>query len=217
VAKLDLKPLNDMPDLPLYGTEPRVKVRNMRGPWQEIELRVHTYQEIDRPEFWDFVDRAVAGFGSFADRARLRPDDLMPWKVLGPKWHLARRGFAVGKTVRWDVKVLERLLELLQQAAPYGQFVWSNKQVVPVYVPGRKEPWAAVQTKKLDGVYLTLIGPKGRFALGRVTGLGFEPELDAQRSEVDYIRLKFRSLEDLARGQLPAFLKEHLESLNQRK
>ncbi len=61
-AKLDLKPLNDMPDLPLYGTEPRVKCRNLRGPWQEIELRVHSYEEIDRPEFWNFVDRAVQGF-----------------------------------------------------------------------------------------------------------------------------------------------------------
>ena len=46
-----------MPDLPLYGTEPRVRCRNLRGPWQEIELRVHGYDEIDRPEFWKFVDR----------------------------------------------------------------------------------------------------------------------------------------------------------------
>ena len=29
VRRLDLKPLNDMPDLPLYGTEPRVKVRGL--------------------------------------------------------------------------------------------------------------------------------------------------------------------------------------------
>ncbi len=51
VPRLDLKPLNDMPDLPLYGTEPRVKCRNLTGPWQEIEVRVHGYEEIDRPEF----------------------------------------------------------------------------------------------------------------------------------------------------------------------
>ena len=36
VARLDLKPLNEMPDLPLYGTEPRTRCRNLRGPWQEI-------------------------------------------------------------------------------------------------------------------------------------------------------------------------------------
>ena len=75
----------------------------------------------------------------------------------------------------------EQLLDLLSHTAPHGQFLWNNKQVVPVYVPGQKEPWAAVQTKKLDAVYLTLTGPKGCFALGRVTGLGHEPQLDGER------------------------------------
>ena len=97
VARLDLKPLNDVPELPLYGTEPRVRCKNLHGPWQEVEVRVHSYAEIDRPEFWKFVDEAVAGFGKFADRARENPDDLMPWKVLGRKWHFARKGFPLGK------------------------------------------------------------------------------------------------------------------------
>ena len=97
VAKLDLKPLNDMPDLPLYGTEPRVKCKNLRGPWQEVELQVHGFDEIDTPEFWKFLDEAVAGFDKFADRVRQNPDDVMPWKVLGQKWHFARKGFPPGK------------------------------------------------------------------------------------------------------------------------
>jgi excinuclease ABC subunit A len=213
VAKLDLKPLNDMPELPLYGTEPRVKCRNLRGPWQEIEVRVHTLAEIDRPAFWDFLDRAIAGFRSFTDRAREKPEDLTPWKVLGRAWHLARKGFSKGGAVRWDVALLEKLLDLLAEVAPHGQFVWNNKQVVPVFVSGRHEPWAAVQTKKRDAVYLHLTGPKGRFALGRFTNLGFEPSLDAERPEVDVLRLKFRSAEDLRRGNLRDFLREHLASL----
>ena len=69
VERLDLKPLNDMPELPLYGTEPRVKVRGLNRAWQEIEVRVHGYSEIDRPEFWEFIDEAVAGFGKFAKQA----------------------------------------------------------------------------------------------------------------------------------------------------
>ena len=202
-----------MPELPLYGTEPRVRCKNLHGPWQEIELRVHSYAEIDRPEFWSFVDSAIAGFGKFADRARLNPEELMPWKVLGQKWHLARKGFALGKTVAWDADVLEDLLELLQRTAPQAQFLWNNKQVVPVYVPEQREPWAAVQTKKVDAVYLTLAGPKGRFALGRITNLGHEPELDGARPDADLIRLKFRSPDDLEQGDLAAFLKEHWQAL----
>ena len=214
VPRLDLKPLNDMPDLPLYGTEPRTKLQPLRGPFQEVELRVHSYDEIDRPEFWQFLDEAIAGFRKFLDRAEQKPDNLMPWKVLGEKWHYARRGFAMGRQVQWETDVLDRLFELLRKTASKGQFVWEHKQVVPLYVPDQKDPWAAVQTKKHDAVYLTLIGPKGRFALGRILELGYEPELDGERTDVDHVRLKFRTTADLARGDLPKFLKEHLASLN---
>ena len=84
VARLDLKPLNDIPELPLYGTENRTKCRNVHGNWQEIELRLHDYKEIDRKEFWAFVDEAIAGFGRFVNRVATKPEDAMPWKVLGP-------------------------------------------------------------------------------------------------------------------------------------
>jgi excinuclease ABC subunit A len=215
VERLDLKPLNDLPDLPLYGNQPRVRCRNLRGPWQEVELRVHAYAEIDRPEFWEFVDRAIAGFGEFTRRVRQKPEDLMPWKALGRRWHFTRRGFRSGEKIAWENDVLEHLLDLLARTAPGGQFLWNNKQVVPVYVPGQKEPWAAVQTKKVEAVHLTLIGPKGRFALGRLAGLGYDAELEAGRPDRDYVRLRFRSEADLARGDLPGFLKEHLASLEQ--
>jgi excinuclease ABC subunit A len=173
-------------------------------------VRVHKYDEVDRPEFWSFVEQAVAGFRKFTHRAQQKPEDLMPWKVLGRKWHLLRKGFPLGKKVRWDPGVLEQLLDLLSVTAPHGQFLWNNKQVVPLYVPGQKEPWAAVQTKKLDAVYLTLTGPKGHFALGRLTGLTHDPEFDAERPDKDLIRMKFRSTDDLKRGDLAGFLKQHL-------
>ena len=217
VEKLDLKPLNDMPELPLYGTEPRVRCKNLRGPWQEVELRVHSYEEIDRPEFWEFVDRAVAGFAKFTEKVQEKSDILQPWKQLGRKWHFARKGFSIGKKIHWDVDVLEDLMELLAETAPQGQFLWNNKQVVPVYVPEQHEPWAAVQTKKLDAVYLHLMGPKGRFTLGQITDLGYNPELDGTRPKQDVIRLKFRTVADLARGDLRGFLKEHVAAVREKR
>ena len=50
--------------MPVYGHEPRVKCKNLRGPWQEVQLQVHALEEIDRPAFWKFLDDAVAGFSS---------------------------------------------------------------------------------------------------------------------------------------------------------
>jgi hypothetical protein len=46
-------------------------------------------------------------------------------------------------------------------------------------------------------------------------GLGFDPHLDGERSDVDVIRLKFRSTADLERGDLAEFLREHLQTVGQ--
>ena len=216
VERLALKPLNDMPDLPLYGTEPRVRCRNLRGPWQEIELRVHGRDEIDRPEFWSFVDEAIAGFRRFAERVEHSADVLQPWRQLGRKWHFARRGFPVGKPVAWDTAVLEELIELLAELASDGQVLWNNKQIVPIYVPEQKEPWAAVQTKKPDAVYLWLAGPKGRFTQGRIASLGQWPQLDARRRDADVILLRFDAVEQVRDDALRALLVEHLAAVRAR-
>src|SRR5690606_25709493 len=83
VAALDLKPLNEMHDLPVYGSEPRVKCKNLRGPWQEVQLAVHHWNEIDKPEFWQFLETSIEGFEKYAERAENNPEELMPWKVMG--------------------------------------------------------------------------------------------------------------------------------------
>ncbi|NQT12288.1 MAG: excinuclease ABC subunit A, partial [Planctomycetes bacterium] len=212
--RLDLKPLNEMADLPLYGTEPRVRCKNLRSPWQEVELRAHAYEEIDRPEFWKFLDYAIAGFRKFTDRVHKKPEDLMPWKALGRKWHFLRKGFLKGGPPRWDPDVLEEVCRLLEQTAPGCHFGWGNKVVVPVHLKDGKTSWAAVVTKKPDAVHLSLFGPKNRFPMGRLTALGHDPQIDAERPEHDVILLKFRSPADLARGNLAGFLKKHVAALD---
>ncbi|MBR6437333.1 MAG: hypothetical protein IKS45_12580, partial [Thermoguttaceae bacterium] len=70
--QLDLKPLNDMPELPLYGAHSRVKIETAHDPrFQEIEMKVHYLREIDRPEFWAFIDKAI---NAFADELLDKPE-----------------------------------------------------------------------------------------------------------------------------------------------
>ena len=83
---------------------------------------------------------------------------------------------------------------------------------MPLYVPEQHEAWAAVQTKKLDAVYLHLIGPKGRFALGQITDLGIDPWVEGNRAKYDMLHLKFRTIAELSRGDLPGFLKKHYKA-----
>ncbi len=214
IARIALKPLNDLEHLPVYGNDPRVKCKNLRGPFQEVEIRVHSLAEIDHEQFWTFVEQAVGGFQKFANRAEQKPEDIMPWKVLGQKWHLSRKGFPPGKRILWETEVLEELCELLSTAAPAGQFLWNNQQLVHLFVPGQREPWASIHTKRLASVDLQLNGPKGRFALGRLTDLGCDRNFDATRPDLDLVQLSFRTLEDLHRGGLPDFLIEHLTTIH---
>ncbi len=175
--RIQLKTLNELDELPIYGNEPRVKVRNAHGPWQEVELRVHTLEEIDTPEFWKFLEEAVQGFQQYTERAEVSKDELMPWKVLGRKWHLVRKGFPPGKKVKWPEAVLEELIEMLQEACPEGQFLWNNQQVVNLIPRGARTAWAVVWTKRPDYVQLNLNGPKGAFTYGQIVPLAESTEL----------------------------------------
>lgn len=213
-AALPLKTLNEIHEIQAYSNEPRVKLKNLRGPWQEVQIHAYTLAEIDTPAFWDFLEQAVKAFGKVAERAETNLEDHMPWKKLGRVWHLSRKGFPPGRTVRWDAEVLEELLELLADVAPDGQFLWNNQQLVHFIPQGRREPWASIQTKRPEWVNLVLSGPKGKIALGRTTDLGYDRELDATREDRDLVKLRFRTLNDLERGDLRQFLKEHLESVN---
>lgn len=211
LERIQLKTLNQLEDLPIYGNEPRVKVKTLRGPWQEVEIRVHSLEEIDTPEFWSFLKEAVEGFSKYSEKVATNKDDLMPWKVLGQKWHLLRKGFPPGRKVEWEADVLEELIEILADAAPEGQFLWNNQQLVHLYLKGHREPWATIHTKRPENVQLTLTGPKNAVGFGRVKDLGNDRELDGSARDRDHLKIRFRTSDDLHGGDLSDFLREHLQ------
>ena len=212
VERLDLKPLNELRELPVYGSQPRVKCKQLRGPWQEVQLSVHWLKEIDRPEFWKFLEEAVQGFVKQTKRANEDPNNFAPWKVLGPKWHLARKGFPPGKKVAWEMETLEALCGIVEKAAPDGEFEWTQQQVVHVSLDGQ-EPWASIYTKRRAAIDLVLAGPKGSLTLGRVAELGFEQEVSTDKPDRDYVKLRFLTQEDLRRDKLIKFLREQREEV----
>jgi excinuclease ABC subunit A len=209
VERLDLKPLNDMPDLPLYGSQNRTKVKTLRGPFQEVELRVHSFDEIDHPGFWQFLNEAIGGFEKHLNRAETKPSEMMPWRVMGEKWHLSRKGFPLGKPAAWDESLLKKVCDLLQKTAPDGTFQWNNKVSVNFRLPDVSYPWATLHTKRPDALALLINGPKGKIALGKALGLGFEQDM-TPKIGCDQLRLQFRAIDDLDVRKLGRFLKEHL-------
>jgi excinuclease ABC subunit A len=207
--QLDLKSLDDLDELPIYGRSERVRIRNVKGPWQEVAVTVHWLREIETPEFARFLDRACDAFLAEINREKLNPADLTPWKVLGRKWHLSRKGFPSGKRIRWEPELLERLLDLLESVQPQAEIDWANKQVVYFRRKDSGELWAAIHTKRRHGVDLALFNESGRIALGRIAEFGEEREITPRRSGGEQISIRFDSPEQIAAKSFAEFLKEH--------
>ncbi|MCO6455055.1 MAG: excinuclease ABC subunit A, partial [Pirellulaceae bacterium] len=215
VEQLGLKTLNQMDHLPIYGNEPRVKCRSVDSHWREVQINAHSLEELDKPAFWQFVESAVESFQTAIEHVAANPEDVMPWKVLGKKWHLLRRGFPPNRPIAWPVELLEKLVALLGEVAPEGEYQWTSQQVVHLLVSPQREPWATIQTKRPDAVHLTLAGPKGRVALGRIAQLGTQPDLDTRGPNRDLVKLSFVRPGDLEQGDLREFLREHLAALKE--
>ena len=212
--QIPLKTLNQLDAIPLYSNESRVKVKNARGPFQEVELRVHALDEIDCAGFWDFLEQAVRCFGELHGATGTRSvEDFSPWKKLGRKWHFMRKGFSPGRRVLWKVAVLEELVEMLMEVAPQGEFLWNNQTQVNLCVKGQREPWARLLTKRHASLDLILTGPENQMGFGRVADLGREREFDDSKPGVDQFQLKFKTLGDLRTGNLRKFLEEHLDGI----
>ncbi len=212
VAQIPLPTANEMDEIQAYSNSPRVKVTNLKSKWQEIEIRANNYREIDIPGFWEFVEKAAASFQNKLERVETNIEDHSPWKKLGQKWHFLRKGFPPGKKVSWSAEVLEELHNVIQETAPECQFLWSNKQVVHVYVPDQKEPWASIQTKKTDALWLKLQGPKDAVQLGQVVDFADTPTL-TQNDSRDVLQMRFQDVEQVHQNELKEFLKEHLAAL----
>jgi len=213
VQQLALAPLNDMEDIPLYGTESRARINNAtQGPLQEVEIRVHSYDEIDRTEFWDFLETAIKGFAKFTTNVKSSPEDIAPWRVLKEKWHFTPKGFVGGTTPVWSYPLLEEVFAILKSVAPDATPNWSNKVIVPFVLPDHKKSWAAVCTKHVSGIYLELFVKKNSITLGSIRGIGHEQKVDGSRDDYDVVTFIFTKKSELKKAELLKVLQLSIEN-----
>ena len=173
--KIGIEPLSEIDEIPNYNTAQRVKCRNLKGPWQEIVIKPHSLAEIDTKEFRTFLKEAAAAFVAYTNRTALNLNDLTPWKQLGKKWHLSRKGFPSNKRVAWSATLLEKLFDGLEKLYPDATVDYTGKTVVTYTRPGEKKPFLRVQTKRRTNIELQYTVKKGSIATGSLTD--FDPEL----------------------------------------
>ena len=207
--KLQLAPLDDIEELPIYGREPRVKVKNLKGPWQEIQLAVHWLKEVETPEFREFLADACDAYFAQGDVEKVSPEDISPWKVLGRRWHVMRKSMLKGK-VMWDADVVDTLFDVLENVAPDAEPDWSTKMLVNYRRNGA--PWVRVHTKRPKAVEIELYCPSGSVPLGRVLKFGHNREIVSGSRGQDTVKIYFRTKAQVQDKAFAEFLKEQLSS-----
>jgi excinuclease ABC subunit A len=211
--RLGIKPLNESPELNVqaYSNEPRVWVTDHKGPWQSVTVHVHRLSEIDTPQFRAFLREAVAAFGKQQTRLRTRPDDVMPWKVNGERWHLGEKGFPPSKKPNWDRALLPQLLDLVRSIEPNVEVRWDVQYFITLRVPGVKRWWGQWQTKRTEGLVCRFLGKRGQFNLAALEGLGTSHEIDTELADADCVWLTLQELGPTQAARFKALLAEHLQ------
>ncbi len=204
--QLPLKALDQLDELPVYGRGDRVKVKNIKGPFQEVTITVHWAREIDTPAFQKFLASAVNSYRQQSTAAALVVGDLAPWKVLGRKWHLSRKGFPSAKRVEWDAETLDQLFTLIESIAKDSSTEWGGKQTVTWTRPGESKPAIEVHTKRRTSIDLELYAPAGTFGLGQISTLGETREVDTARDGRQVIRIGLIAASQVSDADLKKFL-----------
>ncbi|HEV3263258.1 MAG TPA: excinuclease ABC subunit UvrA [Gemmataceae bacterium] len=213
--RLGIRPLNEIQGLQVYGDEERVQVANRKGPWQEVAILAYRLSEIDTPAFREFLEKAVAAFQANLQRLRTRPEDVMPWKLNGQRWHLGDKGFPPGRKVNWERSLLTRLVEVVREVEPGLEVHWDAREAIKLRVPGIGRSWAQWRTKESYGLDCRFLGKKGQLNLSQVEQFGVSPGISGHRADVDVLRLVFQHPGHVYAAKLKEILAESLRGFRE--
>ncbi|QDT63554.1 excinuclease ABC subunit UvrA [Calycomorphotria hydatis] len=188
--RFHLPPADDLKDLPVYGSEPRVWAKNLKLPWQEVTFKIHWKDEIDTPAFCNFLSEATEAYLAQAKQVQLDPNDLTPWKVLGRKWHTSRKGLPDGTTSS-QISIVEELANLLDEVYPNADIDWTGKTKVTYRQD--KAIVAELFTKRKSGVEFILPIEPGSVPLGEFATLGAKRELVTKGGN-EAVKIVFRTI-----------------------
>jgi excinuclease ABC subunit A len=215
IPRLGIRPLNETPGLEVYSNAQRVWVTKHKGPWESVTVLVHRLSEIDTPAFREFLAEAATSFQHNLQRLRTKPEDLMPWKIHGERWHLSDKGFPPGKKVRWDRSLLTRLLQLVREVEPEVQVRWDGRDSITLRVADVNRAWAQWRTKKAIALECHFLGKKGQFNLSQIEDVGISPNIGSQRKDGDLLYLHFQKIDPTQAARLKELLADHLRGFRE--
>ena len=207
-AALGLVPIDDVEEIHYYSQSPRVNVRNMKTPWQEVTVKIWKKEEIDNPAFQSFLEQVVEAHILQAKKEKANPEDLTPWKQLGRKWHLLKKGLP--KKTEWDFKTIEKLLPVAEKAFETHNADFSVRSKM-TWSSSNGDPVAELHSKRKGSVDLVVFVPKDTVTIGVVAEIGASQEVKSLRSDWDAVRLSFTAPSQV-NSKLSTWLKSQISN-----
>jgi excinuclease ABC subunit A len=65
----------------------------------------------------------------------------MPWETNGRQWHTKDRVGRMGQACRWDGRVLEAVVDRIQELGEFGETDWSERSVVEIAATKKSQGW----------------------------------------------------------------------------
>ncbi len=199
--RLGLIPLDDMEEIPVYSSDPRVKARDLKTAWQEVTIKVWKKEEIDTPAFKKFLTQALNSYLKLSKAEATNPEDLMPWKQLGRKWHLMRKGLPGSGRVPWEFGLLEKLLPVLEDCLKDCEVDYGIRSKIN-WSRAKGQTIAELHTKRSDGADLILHVKPGTITIGAIATLGASQEITHHKSGLDQVRIRFESSAQVVESKL---------------
>ena len=187
-GRLKIKTLDEREDIPIYGPEPRARLRRSSAEGMEdVRLLVYDRKEIATPGFRWFLAKAFKSYVGHIDRLAADAALAAPWKTDGRAWHLSQKSICSRQGKMWKPMTLLELIGQMNRAVPDLEIVWDKKVLVGLRSrAGGRLGW--IGTSNRYGLRVDVQVPSGRFTPTMIEHLGMDPEI---RNEKGTSRISF--------------------------
>jgi excinuclease ABC subunit A len=204
-TELGLLRLDDIKEIPVYNSEPRVRARNLKTAWQEVTVQVWKKSEIDTPAFRKFLAKALQSCLQLSKAEAANPEDLMPWKKLGRRWHELRKGLPGSGRVPWEFGLIEHLLPAVESSLQGFTVDYGLRSKINWSHPEEDTVVAELHTKRSDGVDLCLCCRPGEITIGAIASLGESQTITPDKG-YDLVRIRFTTEQQARATDVKKFL-----------
>ena len=199
--QLAIKTLDERGDLPIYGQWPRVRVRRHDSDWDEVQLHLRDFKDIQKTAMRAFLKSAVASYLKRTERIVAQPDSAEPWKTQGQDWHLSQKSIHRRQVAQWEPATLLALVGRFRLVDPLLKFTWSSKTAGFFSLPNEPKYAGKIVTNMGRGLRIELRAPKGAVTPAQVDCLGEDVEI-RRMADNDWVIFWVRTLDQNDQKQL---------------